>query len=172
LADISGISLHGNTAIREYLEETYTEVSLIGGDFQQRAEARKIADWFASTFYEDVYLPIINEKIFKRFSRAIDKTPEPGKVRGAWAKLSTHMEYVAWCADRRNWLAGKEFSVADIYAASLISVLDYLGIVAWDKHEIAKGWYAQIKSRPSFRGILSDNLPQVPPSAEYSNPDF
>ena len=82
------------------------------------------------------------------------------------------MEYISWLIDRRNWLAGKDFSVADIYAASFISVLDYLGIVPWSKYEIAKGWYARIKSRPTFRNILKDNLPQVPPSADYSNPDF
>ncbi|MDR2666902.1 MAG: glutathione S-transferase family protein [Holosporales bacterium] len=172
LADISGIFIHGNSAIREYLEETYPEISLINGDFQQRAEARRIADWFAFTFYWDVYLPIVDEKIFKRFSKAVNKSPEPGKVRSAGTKLSTHMEYIAWLADRRNWLAGKEFSIADIYAASFISVLDYLGIITWNKYEIAKGWYAKVKSRPGFRGILGDNLPQVPPSAEYSNPDF
>ena len=172
LIDMSGTAIFGNSGIREYLEETYPEVNLTGDDYSQRAEARKIADWFAFEFCNDVYNPIIKEKIIKRFSRDADRTPDPSCVRTAGIKLATHMEYISWLIDRRNWLAGKDFSVADIYAASFISVLDYLGIVPWSKYEIAKGWYARIKSRPTFRNILKDNLPQVPPSADYSNPDF
>jgi oligopeptide/dipeptide ABC transporter ATP-binding protein len=36
--------------------------------------------------------------------------------------------------------------------------------VPWDAHEPAKEWYARIKSRPSFRPILSDHIPGAPPS--------
>jgi glutathione S-transferase len=82
------------------------------------------------------------------------------------------MDFISWLIDRRNWLAGRDFSIADIYASSLVSVLDYLGVIQWNKYDIAKTWYARIKSRPSFRGILVDNLPQIPPSSDYANLDF
>ncbi|MDR1609528.1 MAG: glutathione S-transferase family protein [Holosporales bacterium] len=172
LIDINGVSVFGNSAIREYLNETYPEIEMIGVDHVQRAEVRRLADWFDIVFYRDVYFPLIREKILKRFSKDIDKVPDPASVRSACSRLSTHMDYVSWLIDRRNWLAGKDFSIADIHAASLISVLDYLGVIVWDKYEVAKSWYAKIKSRPGFRSILSDNLPQVPPAPEYSNPDF
>ncbi len=170
--DINGVSVYGFSAIREYLEEVYSEINLIGTDFQQRAEARKISDWFSSVFYKDVYYPIVQEKILKRFSKNIDKTPNPASVRIASSKLSTHMEYISWLIDRRNWLAGKDFSIADITAVSFISVLDYLGAITWNKYDIAKSWYARIKSRPSFRNILNDNLPQIPPIKDYVDLDF
>lgn len=170
--DISGAVIQGVSAIREYLEEVYPENQLIGSDFQQRAEARKIADWFSYTFFRDSYYPIVNEKILKRFSRDIDRRPDPSCVRAASAKLNNHMEYIAWLVDRRNWLAGREFSIADINAACFLSVLDYLGAIQWDKYDLVKNWYVRIKSRPSFRGILKDNLPQIPPSTDYSNLDF
>lgn len=170
--DINGNSIYGFSAIREYLDEVYPELNLIGTDLQQRAEARKIADWFAFIFYRDVYYPIIKEKILKRFSRDIDKKPDPSCVRLASSKLSTHMEYMSWLIERRNWLAGKDFSVADITAAAFISVLDYLGAIAWNKYDTVKDWYVRIKSRPSFRSILADNLPQVPPAKDYANLDF
>jgi glutathione S-transferase len=172
LIDISGAVVFGSSAIREYLNEVYPEIELIGSDVLQKAEARKIADWFDFKFYKDVYYPIINEKILKRFARDIDRTPEPSSVRAACAKLSVHMDYLSWLVDRRNWLAGKDFSIADIYAASFISVLDYLGIIPWSRYEVAKSWYARIKSRPSFKSILSDSIPQVPSSADYANLDF
>ena len=172
LIDISGIVVHGTSAIREYLEEVYPEVGLIGSDFSERAEARKIADWFDHTFYSDVYYPVIRERILKRFAKDVDRRPDPACVRGAGTKLNNYMEYIAWLVDRRNWLAGKEFSIADISAASLISVLDYLGIIQWNKYDLVKDWYVRIKSRPSFRSILQDNLPQVPPASDYANLDF
>lgn len=172
LVDINGVSVHGNSAIREYLEEVYPEVNLLGGDFQQRAEARKISDWVNFVFHRDVYFPIIREKILKRFAKDIDRRPDPACIRSASSKLGTHMGYIAWLVDRRSWLAGKELSVADISAAAFVSVLDYLGIIQWHKYELVKDWYVRIKSRPSFRCVLNDNLPQVPPAADYANLDF
>jgi glutathione S-transferase len=172
LVDINGAAIFGNSAIREYLNETYPEIEMIGSDHLQRAEVRRLADWFDVVFYKDVYFPLINEKILKRFVKDMNRTPDPASVRAAYSKLSIHMDYMSWLADRRNWLAGKNFSIADIHAASFVSVLDYLGIISWDKYDVAKGWYARIKSRPGFRSILSDNLSQVPPSPEYSNLDF
>lgn len=172
LVDINGTSVFGNSAIMEYLNEVYSEIDLIGSNCQQRTEARKLADWFCFIFYEEIYSHIVREKILKRFMRDIDRTPDPASVRSACSKLPVHMNYISWLIDRRNWLAGKDFSIADIYAASFISVLDYLGIIPWAKYELAKWWYARIKSRPGFRGILGDNLSQIPPSADYSNPDF
>jgi hypothetical protein len=33
--------------------------------------------------------------------------------------------------------------------------VDYLGDVPWDEDEMAKDWYARVKSRPSFRALLA-----------------
>ncbi len=172
LVDINGTLIHGESAIREYLEEVYTTQNLLGNDSTVRAECRRIADWFCFDFYHDVYYPIILEKILKLFAKNIDRTPAPTNIRKAMSKLGSHMEYLTWLAERRNWLGGQHFSVADIYAASFLSVLDYLGCVQWNKYEIVKEWYVRIKSRPSFRNILTDYMPQIPPSKDYSNLDF
>ena len=172
LIDTNGVITYGNSAIREYLDEVYPDIPLIGSDYQQRAEARKISDWANSILYNDVYFPVIHERILKRFVKDTDKRPDPSCIRNASAKLNNHMEYIAWLVDRRNWLAGKEFSIADITTASLLSVLDYLGIIRWSKNELVKDWYVRIKSRPSFRSILQDNLPQIPPAENYANLDF
>jgi glutathione S-transferase len=44
--------------------------------------------------------------------------------------------------------------------------------VPWDDHEPAKEWYARIKSRPSFRPLLSDHIPGAPPPKHYADLDF
>jgi glutathione S-transferase len=50
--------------------------------------------------------------------------------------------------------------------------VDYLGDVPWDEDEMAKDWYARLKSRPSFRALLADRAPGMPPAAHYADLDF
>ena len=69
-------------------------------------------------------------------------------------------------------MAGEDYSLADIAAAAHLSTVDYLGDVPWTEHEEAKDWYARIKSRPSFRSLLEDNIPGVPPPKHYADLDF
>jgi glutathione S-transferase len=173
LQDINGICVSGFSAIREYLEEVYPMSFMIGSSPEDRAESRQIADWMCSVFYEEVCSAIVYERVVKRFDKKIaDRSPDTSKIRAAMSKIDQHMEYISFLSDTRNWLAGQHFSIADVYSSAFVSVLDYLGCINWEKHEVAKGWYARIKSRPSFREILKDNLSQVPPSKDYSNLDF
>ena len=172
LIDTNMVVIYGISAIPEYLDEVYPDINLIGISVNERAEVRKIADWANGIFFKEAYYPIMMERILKRFAKNIDKRPDPACIRSAISKLQTHLEYIAWLVDRRNWMAGKNFSIADISTSSIISVLDYLGIIQWERHEIVKEWYARIKSRPSFRSILQDNLPQIPPVQNYANLDF
>jgi glutathione S-transferase len=63
-------------------------------------------------------------------------------------------------------------TLADVAAAAHLSAVDYLGDVPWTDHAPAKEWYARIKSRPSFRAILADAMPGIPPPKHYSDLDF
>jgi glutathione S-transferase len=53
-----------------------------------------------------------------------------------------------------------------------LSAADYLGDVPWSEDEAAKAWYARVKSRPSFRALLADQLAGIPPSKTYADLDF
>jgi glutathione S-transferase len=74
--------------------------------------------------------------------------------------------------DSRNWLAGDNFSLADISAAAQISCVDYTGSIKWDNYPEVKDWYVRIKSRPSFRDILADRIPSIVPPSHYQELDF
>ena len=63
-------------------------------------------------------------------------------------------------------------SQADLAAAAVISILDYLGEVQWDDEPAAKDWYSRMKSRPSFRPLLSERVRGVPPVQHYADLDF
>jgi hypothetical protein len=44
--------------------------------------------------------------------------------------------------------------------------------VPWEEFPAAAEWYARLKSRPSFRGLLADRVPGLPPATAYANLDF
>jgi glutathione S-transferase len=48
-------------------------------------------------------------------------------IRAGWNALRQHFAYLEHLLDLRDWLAGDRMSLADISAASHISVLDYFG---------------------------------------------
>ena len=98
--------------------------------------------------------------------------PEMARVRQALQNLKPHLDYVAWLAEERSWLAGDELSLADLAAAAHLSAIDYLGDIDWTENQVAKSWYERIKSRPSFRVLLSDTVAAMPPSAHYAELDF
>jgi glutathione S-transferase len=113
---------------------------------------------------------LVGEKLLKRLSRV--GTPNSGAIRAGHANIGYHLDYIGYLVERRRWLAGDHFSLADIAAASHLSALDYLGDVPWDNHEPAKEWYARMKSRPSFRPLLADQIAGMPPPAHYADLDF
>jgi glutathione S-transferase len=170
LIEPDGAVLADPDAIAEFLDETYKEKLLIGLNPIDRAETRRLAAWFDGKMNREVTENILGEKVMKRLL-AIGQ-PDSTALRAGKANLAYHLDYISYLTERRRWLAGDHFSVADIGAAAQLSVLDYLGDVPWDEHEPAKEWYARIKSRPSFRPLLGDHLPGMPPPAHYADLDF
>lgn len=165
-----GNIIAGNYAITEFLEETYTQNRLLVGTNKDRAETRRLIDWFDNKFYREVYQYIAGEKIYKRF--ALHKPPESKRIQAGINNLHFHLEYIDWIVERNNYLVGNEFSLADISAAAQLSIIDYLGDVPWEDYKNAKLWYSKIKSRPSFKEILNDRIKNIYPSTNYTNLDF
>jgi glutathione S-transferase len=170
-----GAPINGIEAITEYLEETRAEnVKLIPGATRERAEARRLAGWFDTKFYAEVSEPIITEKIIRRYmSRETGGgAPDMGRVRYGLSRLRDHLDYIGTLADHRSWLAGEKLSIADLSAASHLSVIDYLGDIPWADFPVAKTWYQRIKSRPSFRPLLSDAVRGMALLPAYADLDF
>ena len=65
-----------------------------------------------------------------------------------------------------------KIELADLTAAAHISCIDYLGDMPWEKFPEIKHWYSRIKSRPSFRSILTDKIIGIPPRGNYALLDF
>jgi glutathione S-transferase len=170
LVEPDGTTLADATAIAEYLDEMFPEPPLLGKTPLARAEVRRLVGWFDVKFNREVTVNLLDQKILRRLSG--NGGPDSQAIRAGNANIHYHLEYIAWLADRRNWLAGDDFSLADIAAAAHLSALDYIGDVPWDRHADAKNWYARVKSRPSFRALLADGLPGISPPAHYADLDF
>lgn len=159
-----------HNAIVEHIEEVYPDPPLIGVDPGGRAEVRRLVAWFDEKFGREVTDNLVEEKIMKRFLGMGE--PNSSAIRAGHANIHHHLAYISWLTERRNWLAGDEFSLADIAAAAHLSAVDYLGDVPWDEHEPTKEWYMRVKSRPAFRPLLADSIPGCPPPKHYADLDF
>lgn len=159
-----------STAISEYLEEKYPEKSLLGKDIVEKAEVRRICGWFNNKFYYEVTKHILDEKVFKHYRKQGE--PDSIAIRAAKTNISYHLDYISFLTRKRKWLAGEKFSLADITAAAQLSVIDYMGDVPWEQSPHVKEWYSVIKSRPSFRPLLTDSIPGFKPPKYYSDLDF
>ena len=93
-------------------------------------------------------------------------------LRTARANIRQHMRYLTWLAGSRQWLAGERMSYADLAAAASISILDYLGEIDWSESPLAKDWYQRLKSRPSFRPLLTERVRGLTPVSHYADLDF
>lgn len=170
LTDGDGLALAGARAICEYLDEVHPEPPLIGADPAARAETRRLVSWFDEKFAREVSDNLVGEKVMKRFLGLGE--PDTEAIRAGLANINTHLAYIGWLVERRNWLAGETLSLADLTAAAHLSAVDYLGNVPWDDHARAKEWYARLKSRPSFRPLLKDSIPGLAPPKHYADLDF
>lgn len=160
----------GVAPIVEFLEEEYDARNMIGRSTLQRAEVRRLLEWFGTKFYNEVTKNLVWEKYFKKLEER--GYPDSKALAAGRNNIAYHLDYIGYLIQKSRWLAGDELTVADIMAAAQLSSLDYFGDVPWNHNEGAKRWYAQIKGRPSFKPILEERIPGTQPPAHYIATDL
>lgn len=175
---IEGRTLCGAYPIVEYLSETAGREGppsarsvLWTGTPSERAEQRRVAEWFLRKFDAEVTQSILDEKLYKPMSRG-RLAPDLSIIRAGRSNLRYHLSYVSFLSDQRKWLGGDQLSFADLAASAQLSVMDYLDEMPWADFPEAKAWYQRLKSRPSFRSLLADRIPGFNPPEYYANLDF
>ena len=146
-------SLHavcGAGAIAEFIDEVYgvfkRDRRLLPDDSLERAEVRRLMDWFLVKLEQDVTRFLVRERVLKLIMPKAQGGGEPDSkaLRTARANIRQHMKYLDWLAGNRNW------------------------------HEAprAKAWYQRIKSRPCMRPLLGDRIRIITPVPHYADLDF
>lgn len=170
LEEDNGLVIPDSTVICEYLDEAYPDIGLMGHTLAERVEVRRLAAWFDGKFAREVTENLLGEKHMRRMAGR--GNPDPAAIRSGYTALRYHLDYIGWLAETRKCLAGGTLSLADFAAAAHLSSLDFIGDVDWSLCPAAKEWYARVKSRPSFRGLLTDRVAGVTPPKHYDDLDF
>ncbi|MGH1456170.1 MAG: glutathione S-transferase family protein [Alphaproteobacteria bacterium] len=165
LIEPDGTTLSNSQVICEYLDEVYPEVNLIGYDPVQRAETRRLVNWFDRKFNKEVTENLVGEKLMKSILNLGE--PHGPSVRAGRANIHYHLDYIGFLTERREWLAGDFFSLADISAAAHLSTVDYVGDVPWEQHVSARKWYDKIKEKQGFQNLLDERVPGFDPAVAY-----
>jgi glutathione S-transferase len=148
---------------------------LLPSNADQRAEVRRLTEWFLFKFDSEVTEYLVEEKVIKRERAKAGGNggaPDSTLLRAARANIRTHLLYLDHLISAKNWLAGDRMSYADLAAAAALSVADYLGEVPWQEAAETKVWYMRLKSRPAFRPLLAEQIRGVRPPAHYAELDF
>jgi glutathione S-transferase len=170
LIEDNGLVIPDSAVICEYLDEAYPDTPLMGHTLAERVEVRRLVAWFDGKFAAEVTRNLLFQKFLKRMMGA--GHPDATALRAGYANIKPHLEYIGHLAETRKWLAGSAISLADFAAASHLSSLDFIGDLDWSISAPARDWYARIKSRPSFRGVLQDRVAGVTPPTHYADLDF
>lgn len=174
----AGVPICGAWPIGEYLDETRgvmaRERRLMPEYPLERAEVRRLADWFTTKLDADVVRTLVRERVHK-LEMPTDQgggAPNSAALRAARANVRQHMRYVNWLAGTRDWLGATGISAADMAAGAALSILDYMGEIDWSEVPQARDWYGRMKSRPSFRPLLADRVRVLMPVSHYADLDF
>ncbi|MFT5774745.1 glutathione S-transferase family protein [Hyphomonas sp.] len=159
----------GTRAICEQMEELKPTPALLPEDPNERAEARRLWAWVEAGC-EEVTDKLLTERVMQWVRR--DRQPDSEKLRRGAHALRGRLTFLNGMVELNGYMAGRTLSLADLSAAAHLSAYDYFGDVEWDAVPDLKTWYARIKSRPSFRPLLSDRIEGTRPVAHYADLDF
>ncbi len=163
------IVLLGSHAILEHLEEAHPTGRLLSNTRQDRAEARRLWRWC-----EDAFALVNDTLLAERVTQWIrrEREPDSSALRKGAHALRGRLTFLNALTEQRSYLSGRHLSLADLSAAAHLSSLDYFGDVDWSTVPDLKSWYGRLKSRPSFRPLLSERINGTRPAKHYPDLDF
>jgi glutathione S-transferase len=177
----NGAVIIESTVICEYLDDAYPQTGLRPADAAGRARMRlwtkqldegvhaatsvissaiafryqKLAQGMEALekFHQKMPDPVKRERSWENISRGVESRYFPESIRG-FDKLLGDMETAL---SETRWLAGKEFSLADIGYAPYITRLDHLQLqFLWDKRPHIPAWYERLLERRAYKEALED----------------
>jgi len=160
----------GANACLEYIKDLKLSPKLFVDSYREKAEINRLFHWFDVLFKKEVFDPIIYEKVY---SRTVDNiTPNSDNIRAALQNLDFHVQYLNYLLNNKNYFIKDELTYLDFQAAANFSVLDYLGLLNLQRYENIREWYFKIKSRPSFKTLLKDQIVGLYPHENYKKMDI
>jgi len=165
LIDEKNNPIIGANSCLEFFKDLNIKPYLLGENYRDKAEIYRLYHWFDTLFRKEVLDPIIYEKVF---SRIVDNiTPNSSNLRAALQNVGFHLNYLNYLLKKQDFLVTNNLTFLDFLASANLSILDYLGLLNFENNENIKEWYFKLKSRPSFRTILKDQIVGLNPDEKY-----
>ncbi len=170
LEEAHGLKISSIYPILEYLSDKYPNFFLMPENIDDRTEVRRLTSLFNDRFFAESLKILIREK----FAGPIlfSSSPRTDFLKIAKNNFRIHMDYASELLKTRHFLSSENIACCDIVLATHLSIFDYFGEVNWEEWPYLRNFYSIIKSRPSFRGILTDRVPGFSPSKTYEPLDF
>ena len=86
--------------------------------------------------------------------------------------MDFHIQYLNYLLNNKKYFIKDELTYLDFLAAANFSVLDYLGLLNLKIYENIREWYFKVKSRPSFKTLLKDQIVGLNPHDNYKSMDI
>lgn len=172
-----------SSVILYYLDEAFPAPPLMPRDPHERAAVRlfnKLIDEYVhnsctiltfATAFRPWFAGLTAEQIEARLAKAPSKKRTEYKrdvaLHGLDSKfvreaLENHWKLLQWmdeALERRVWLAGSAFSIADAAVIPYILRLDLLRLARiWDKRPKIAGWYARMRERSSVKKEMLERM--------------
>lgn len=164
----SNENIVGAIVIAEYLQNLMLPPYLMNK--KNENEIRRLLFWFETNFKNEVIIPLLKEKVFKRFEK--NSVPSSHVIRTARSNLKYHMQYFNYLIKDNDFLIDDNLSYVDLFYGASLTVLDYINELNFFDFEKLKSLYSIIKSRPSFKKILADRIVGVNPHVDYLKLDY
>ena len=111
-----GFVIAGAYAISEFLAETHPKPNgngeaksrdaLFPGSASDRAEIRRLVDWFHNKLDTEVSRYLLEEKVYQRFADFGGRTPDPELIRAGRSNLRYHLSYICHLVEGGNGWPG------------------------------------------------------------------
>ena len=140
-----------STAIVTYIEAKHPSPALLPAD----PRARGKAIWFEE-FADTILTPAGGKIVFNRFvgPKLLGVSGDEEVAKQGEKDLEPILAYLDKNAPADGWLAGPEFSIADIAVASTLRTLGYVG---WGpetaRHPATAAWFARVTERPAWKSV-------------------
>ncbi|MEW5852712.1 MAG: glutathione S-transferase family protein [Myxococcota bacterium] len=142
-----GRTLTESLAIMEYLEELHPEPSLIGRNAWQRARTRE-----AERIAEMGLLQSVVSSVQQFAPSSLERiTAAPELVQASRKRFAQVLSVVDRMLAERRWLAGEEFSIADITAVVAVEAAMVGGFPLDPALHNVSRWLSAVRARPSVK---------------------
>lgn len=148
--DDDGFVLTESAAILRYMANR-TGSAAYPADARQRARVDEMIDYLNSDFYRDWGYHLIYPQLFPHHKREPEAAQE-ATVAWGQARAKSGLAYLDSALAGRPFLAGDSRTIADYFAAGLLSAGELIRVDLSGYPNLAR-WYASMRALPSWPGV-------------------